>query len=179
MRSLHGTSCCVTTTFRFAARRSRTWLCSIAKNLFIDDLKCEGMSIVPVVRPDEDDPDVDNSSSSRSRRSSSSRSSDDNDDEDDDDTDGIAGGVVAHSGLSAIIHGNTLQVTVQRAGVVRVQVFDMMGHAIESHAHYRLSHGRAVAIGMLMATAAAERRGAYIVRIQQGSAVKTLRMQVR
>ena len=142
------------------------------KNLFIDDLKCEGMSIVPVVRPDEDDPDVDNSSSSRSRRSSSSRSSDDNDDEDDDDTDGIAGGVVAHSGLSATVRGNTLQVSVAKAGLVKIHVFDLMGHAIESHSE-------SVAAGTFDYTFGSMGKGAYIVRVQQGSMAKTFRMQVR
>jgi len=142
--------------------------------LYIDDLKCEGMSIVPVVRPEGDSSDVDNSSSSRSRvRSSSSRSSGNEDgEEDEDDTDGIMGRVVAHSGLSAAIQGNTLLVSVARAGAVKVQVFDMMGHTIERHSENMTAGSFAHTFGNMG-------KGAYIVRVQQGSAVKTIRMQVR
>ena len=82
------------------------------------------------------------------------------------------GVVAAPAGLSASIHGNTLQVTVAKAGLVKVQVFDMMGHAIESHSE-------SMAAGSFAHTFGSMGKGAYIVRVQQGSMAKTIRMQVR
>ncbi len=78
----------------------------------------------------------------------------------------------APAGLSATIHGNTLQVTVAKAGLVKVQVFDMMGHTIESHSE-------SMAAGSFAHTFGSMGKGAYIVRVQQGSMAKTIRMQVR
>ena len=75
-------------------------------------------------------------------------------------------------GLSATIHGNTLLVSVAKAGLVKVQVFDMMGHAIESHSE-------SMAAGSFAHTFGSMGKGVYIVRVQQGSMAKTLRMQVR
>ncbi len=82
------------------------------------------------------------------------------------------GVVAAPAGLSASIHGNTLQVTVAKAGMVKVQVFDMMGHTIESHSE-------SMAAGSFAHTFGSMGKGAYIVRVQQGSMAKTIRMQVR
>ena len=82
------------------------------------------------------------------------------------------GVVAAPAGLSATIHGNTLQVTVAKAGLVKVQVFDMMGHTIESHSE-------SMAAGSFAHTFGSMGKGAYIVRVQQGSMAKTIRMQVR
>jgi hypothetical protein len=70
------------------------------------------------------------------------------------------------------IHGNTIQVTVAKAGMVKVQVFDMMGHTIESHSE-------SMAAGSFAHTFGSMGKGAYIVRVQQGSMAKTIRMQVR
>jgi len=78
----------------------------------------------------------------------------------------------APAGLNVTLMGNTLQVTVAKAGVVKVQVFDMMGHAIESHSE-------SMAAGSFAHTFGALSRGFYVVRVQQGSLVKTVRMQVR
>ena len=90
----------------------------------------------------------------------------------DDDRTAIASGVDRLAGLSATIHGNTLQVTVAKAGLVKVQVFDMMGHTIESHSE-------SMAAGSFAHTFGSMGKGAYIVRVQQGSMAKTIRMQVR
>ena len=90
----------------------------------------------------------------------------------DDDRTAIASGVDRLAGLSASIHGNTLQVTVERAGLVKVQVFDMVGHIIESHSE-------SMAAGSFAHTFGSMGKGAYIVRVQQGSMAKTIRMQVR
>ena len=68
--------------------------------------------------------------------------------------------------------GNTLQVSVAKAGLVKVEVFDMMGHAIESHSEN-------VPAGSIAHTFNAMPKGLYVVKVQQGSASKTLKMQVR
>ena len=74
--------------------------------------------------------------------------------------------------FSAVLHGNTLQMTVAKAGVVKVEVFDMMGNAVESHSEKVASGSFAHTFGMLSS-------GSYVVRVQQGSSAKTLKMQVR
>jgi len=55
---------------------------------------------------------------------------------------------------------------------VKVQVFDMTGHAIESYSE-------SVAAGSFAHTFGTMSKGFYVVRVQQGSLVKTVRMQVR
>ena len=82
------------------------------------------------------------------------------------------GDIASPAGLDASIMGKTLVVSVARAGLVKVQVFDMMGHAIESHSE-------SMAAGSFAHDFAKLGKGAYIVRVRQGSMVKTLRMQVR
>ena len=79
---------------------------------------------------------------------------------------------VAHVGFDARVMGNTLQVSVAKAGLVKVEVFDMMGHAIESHSEN-------VPAGSIAHTFNAMPKGLYVVKVQQGSASKTLKMQVR
>ena len=74
--------------------------------------------------------------------------------------------------FSAVLQGNTLQMTVAKAGVVKVEVFDMMGNAVESHSEKVASGSFAHTFGMLSS-------GSYVVRVQQGSSAKTLKMQVR
>lgn len=82
------------------------------------------------------------------------------------------GAVQARGGLKVFMSGSTLNVTVERAGLVKVNVFDMMGHAIESHVE-NLSAGT---YGHSLANLS---KGAYIVRVQQGSEQKVIRTQVR
>jgi endoglucanase len=79
---------------------------------------------------------------------------------------------VAPAGLKATLQGKTLQVSVAKAGLVKVQVFDMMGHAIESHSEN-------ITAGSFAHSFESLPMGSYVVRVQQGSAAKTLRMQVR
>ena len=57
-------------------------------------------------------------------------------------------------------------------GVVKVQVVDMMGVTIESHSEM-------VAAGNFAHTFKAMPSGRYVVRVQQGSTVKLLNMQVK
>jgi hypothetical protein len=82
------------------------------------------------------------------------------------------GDIASATGLHASVQGNTLVVSVARAGLVKVQVFDMMGHSIESHSE-------SMAAGSFAHDFAKLNKGAYIVRVRQGSMVKTIRMQVR
>ena len=79
---------------------------------------------------------------------------------------------VAPAGFKATLHGNTLQMTVAKAGLVKIQVLDMMGHAIESHSEK-------MAAGSFAHTFKTMPSGQYIVRVQQGSASQLLKMQVR
>jgi endoglucanase len=134
--------------------------------LYIDDVKCSGMTIVPFSSsssspiPSSTSVGPATSSSAQPEESSSSESQ------------MFVQKASVSAGLSATVHGNTLQVTVERAGLVKVRVFDMMGHAIESHSE-------SMAAGSFAHTFGSMGKGAYIVRVQQGSTVKTLRMQVR
>jgi hypothetical protein len=84
----------------------------------------------------------------------------------------VAMAPVAPAGLKATLQGKTLQVSVAKAGLVKVQVFDMMGHAIESHSEN-------ITAGSFAHSFESLPMGSYVVRVQQGSAAKTLRMQVR
>ena len=79
---------------------------------------------------------------------------------------------VAPAGFKATLHGNTLQMTVAKAGLVKIQVLDMMGHAVESHSEK-------VAAGSFAHSFKTLPSGQYIVRVQQGSASQLLKMQVR
>lgn len=79
---------------------------------------------------------------------------------------------VASASFKASLQGNTLQVAVAKAGVVKVQVVDMMGVTIESHSEM-------VAAGNFAHTFKAMPNGRYVVRVQQGSTVKLLNMQVK
>jgi len=65
-----------------------------------------------------------------------------------------------------------LQMAVTKAGDVKVQVFDMMGNTV-------MSHSEKMAVGNFVHTFDAMPSGSYVVRVQQGSAFKTLKMQVR
>ena len=80
--------------------------------------------------------------------------------------------VSAPSSFKAALQGNTLHMTVAKAGLVKVQVFDMMGHVVESHSEK-------MAAGSFAHTFNAVTSGSYVVRVQQGSATQLLKMQVR
>ena len=113
------------------------------------------------------------SSSSNRAESSSSRSHHffDDDDEDDDDHGGrtsIVGTPELSGGLSVALQGNTLQVSTVRAGLLKIQVFDMVGHVIES-----LNEN--VPAGNFAYTFGKVGKGVYIVRVQQGAMVRTVR----
>ena len=141
--------------------------------LDIDNVQCVGT----LPTPKSSSSTIANSSASTTYSSSSNGTDGDTDegrdgkgnDRDDDTSIGV---VAASAGLNASIHGKTLVVSVARAGLVKVQVFDMMGHAIERHSENMVAGSFAHDFAKL-------NKGAYIVRVQQGSMVKTVRMQVR
>jgi len=74
--------------------------------------------------------------------------------------------------FKAVVHGNTLQMTLEKAGLVNVQVFNMMGNAIESHSEN-------MAAGSFAHKFNAMPQGTYVVRVQQGSSVKVMKMQIK
>ena len=78
----------------------------------------------------------------------------------------------ARTGLKATLQGNTLHVNASKAGVVKVQVIDMMGNTVESHSEM-------MAAGSFAHNFKTMPRGQYVVRVQQGSATQLLKMQVR
>ena len=80
--------------------------------------------------------------------------------------------VASVAGFNATLQGKTLQVSVAKPGLVNVQVFDMMGHVVDSHSE-------SISAGSFAHTFSAMPQGHYVVRVQQGAAVKTLKMQVR
>ena len=132
---------------------------NLGTELDIDNVKCVGTmgsSTTP------------NSSSSND---SNKANNNENGNEEKTDPSAIAS-VAAVSGLKATLQGNTLMVNVAKAGLVKVQVFDMMGHVIESHSE-------SMAVGSFSHTFGPLSKGFYVVRVQQGSMAKTLRMQVR
>ena len=78
----------------------------------------------------------------------------------------------ARAGFKASLQGKTLHVTAAKAGVVNVQVIDVMGNTVENHSEK-------VAAGSFAHTFKAMPNGFYVVRVQQGSATQLLKMQVR
>jgi hypothetical protein len=134
--------------------------------LYIDDVKCAGMTIVPfssssaTVLSSASVGPVSSSSVQQQEMSSSSESQ------------MHVQTASASAGLFATVRGNTLQVRIANPGLVKVQVFDMMGHVIETHSENMTAGSFAHTFGSMG-------KGAYIVRVQQGSMVRTIRMQVR
>ena len=78
----------------------------------------------------------------------------------------------ARANFKASVQGRTLHVSVAKAGLVKVQVIDMMGNTVESHSETVASGSFAHDFGMIPS-------GNYVVRVQQGSASQLLKMQVR
>ena len=78
----------------------------------------------------------------------------------------------APAGFKAKLQGNTLQVNVIKSGDVNVQVFNMMGNVIDSHTEH-------MAAGSFAHKFTSMPQGMYVIRVQQGSAVKIMKMQVK
>ena len=115
--------------------------------------------------------EYDSSSSVESTSSSSRHHSDDDEGLDGNEDDGktfVVGTPELSGGLSVVLQGNTLQVGTAKAGLLKIQVFDMVGHVIESVSEN-------VPAGNFAYTFGKVGKGAYIVRVQQGAMVRTVR----
>ena len=75
------------------------------------------------------------------------------------------------SQLKVSFANNALEIYAPRATLVRVQVFDMLGHAIHSFSD-RLNGSRNVDLGQLS-------QGTYLVRVVGGNAVKTAKITIQ
>ena len=115
--------------------------------------------------------EYDSSSSVESTSSSSRHHSDDDEELDGNEDDGktfVVGTPELSGGLSVVLQGNTLQVGTAKAGLLKIQVFDMVGHVIESVSENVPAGNFAYTFGKMG-------KGAYIVRVQQGAIVRTIR----
>ena len=85
---------------------------------------------------------------------------------------GIVAAANVARGLNASLRGSTLNVTVAKAGLVKIQVFDMMGHMVDSHSQN-------MAAGTYAHSFASMSKGSYVIRVQQGSSHKDIQMRIR
>lgn len=138
--------------------------------LSIDDVTCLGAVASSSSSKPASSSSV-SSSSSKPASSSSDVSSSSEVNESSSSTTVIAANVV-QSGLKAFVEGSVLNIVVAKSGVVKVSVFDMMGNIVESHAENLSAGAYAHPIAGLA-------NGTYVVRVQQGSAMKMIRLQVR
>ncbi len=145
---------------------------NLGTELDIDNVKCVGTMGGTTTKPVSSSSTIPASSNSNAANNNNANNNANNNNATNPGMNTAIGVVAAPAGLSATLHGNTLQVSVAKAGLVKVQVFDMMGHAIESHSEN-------MAAGSFAHSFAGMSKGAYIIRVQQGSMAKTIRMQVR
>lgn len=75
-------------------------------------------------------------------------------------------------GLKLAAQGSSLNISVAKAGYVKVQVFDLTGHSVKSVSENMQAGAHAVSLENLTA-------GSYIVRVQAGSAVKSARITLK
>ena len=75
-------------------------------------------------------------------------------------------------GLKLAAQGSSLNISVAKAGYVKVQVFDLTGHAVKSVSENMQAGAHTVSLENLTA-------GSYIVRVQAGSAVKAARITLK
>jgi endoglucanase len=70
------------------------------------------------------------------------------------------------------VQGNSLSVNLDKAGSVRVQIFDLMGHAVSNTTESMNAGANTVSLEKMS-------KGSYIVRIVRGSEVKAARVTIR
>lgn len=75
-------------------------------------------------------------------------------------------------GLRLAAQGSSLNISIAKSGVVKVQVFDMTGHAVKSLSENMQAGAHTVSLENLTA-------GSYIVRVQAGSTVKSARIMLK
>ena len=75
-------------------------------------------------------------------------------------------------GIKLAAQGSSLNISVAKAGYVKVHVFDLTGHSVKSVSEQMSAGAHAVSLENLTA-------GSYIVRVQAGSAVKSARITLK
>jgi len=76
------------------------------------------------------------------------------------------------SGIKMSVAGKTLNVAVAQSGNVKVQIFDMMGHVVETMSQKMAAGNHAVSLENLSA-------GNYVVRVMNNSAVSSARVSIK
>ena len=78
----------------------------------------------------------------------------------------------SYQNLKLASQGSSLNISVAKAGYVKVQVFDLTGHSVKSVSENMQAGAHTVSLENLTA-------GSYIVRVQAGSAVKSARITLK
>ena len=78
----------------------------------------------------------------------------------------------SNQSLNLAAQGSSLNISVAKSGVVKVQVFDLTGHSVKSVSENMQAGAHTVSLENLTA-------GSYIVRVQAGSAVKSARITLK
>ena len=87
-------------------------------------------------------------------------------------TDAIKGNRIVSNSIRLGVQGSNLSVNLDKAGSVRVQVFDMMGHVVENVSASMNAGANTVSLEKLG-------KGSYVVRVVRGSEVKAARVTIR
>ena len=87
-------------------------------------------------------------------------------------TDAIKGNRIVSNSIRLGVQGNSLSVNLDKAGSVRVQIFDLMGHAVSNTTESMNAGANTVSLEKMS-------KGSYIVRIVRGSEVKAARVTIR
>lgn len=85
---------------------------------------------------------------------------------------GIKSARVASNSIKLGVQGNALSVNLDKAGAVRVQIFDMMGHVVENIGASMNAGSNTVSLEKMS-------KGSYVVRVIRGSEVKAARVTIR
>lgn len=78
----------------------------------------------------------------------------------------------SYQNLKLASQGSSLNISVAKSGLVKVQVFDLTGHSVKSVSENMQAGAHTVSLENLTA-------GSYIVRVQAGSAVKSARITIK
>ena len=79
---------------------------------------------------------------------------------------------VAQSGIKLGVQGAKLNIALNKAGLVKVQIFDLMGHVVESRSENMTAGMHQVSLENLT-------KGNYVVRVMNGSDAKTARISLK
>ena len=85
---------------------------------------------------------------------------------------GIKSARVASNSIKLGVQGSMLSVNLDKAGAVRVQIFDMMGHVVENIGASMNAGSNTVSLEKMS-------KGSYVVRVIRGSEVKAARVTIR